>query len=44
MHQATADLMSAEFGMSGYQSGQLKDLSGLLRGLRVSAGDFRDDD
>ena len=40
---ATADLMSAEFGMGGYKPEDLKDLAGLLRGLRVSAGDFRDD-
>ncbi len=43
VHLATADLMSAEFGMGGYKAEDLKDLSGLLRGLRVSAGDFRDD-
>ena len=35
---ATADLMSAEFGMGGYKPEDLKDLSGLLGGLRVSAG------
>jgi DNA-binding MarR family transcriptional regulator len=42
MQRATADLMAAEFGMGGYQPEELKNLSGLLRGLRVSAGDFRD--
>ena len=42
MQRATADLMSAEFGMGGYRPGQLTELSGLLRGLRVSAGDFKD--
>ena len=42
MRRATDDLMQAEFGMSGYSKGQLEDLSGLLRGLRVAAGDFKD--
>jgi DNA-binding MarR family transcriptional regulator len=41
MQRATADLMSAEFGMAGYDTGQLEDLFGLLRGLRVAAGDFK---
>lgn len=41
MQRATADLMSAEFGMAGYDAGQLEDLFGLLRGLRVAAGDFK---
>jgi DNA-binding MarR family transcriptional regulator len=40
--RATADLMAAEFGMGGYESGQLEEISGILRALRVSAGDFRD--
>jgi DNA-binding MarR family transcriptional regulator len=40
MQAATADLMQAEFGMSGYDPDQLDDLFGLLRGLRVAAGDF----
>jgi DNA-binding MarR family transcriptional regulator len=43
MHRATADLMSAEFGMGGYAGNQLEQLFGLLRGLRVTAGDFSDD-
>ena len=43
MQRATTDLMSAEFGMGGYKPGELKELSALLRGLRVSAGDFRTD-
>ena len=43
MQRATTDLMSAEFGMGGYKPGELKELSALLRGLRVSAGDFRAD-
>jgi DNA-binding MarR family transcriptional regulator len=42
MQRATADLMSAEFGMTGYDDGQLEEIFTLLRGLRVSAGDFKD--
>jgi DNA-binding MarR family transcriptional regulator len=42
MRRATADLMQAEFGMSGYNDGQLEDMFGLLRSLRVTAGDFKD--
>jgi DNA-binding MarR family transcriptional regulator len=42
MQRATADLMSAEFGMSGYRAEELDDLFGMLRGLRVAAGDFKD--
>ncbi len=42
MRRATADLMQAEFGMGGYSDGQLEDLFGLLRSLRVTAGDFKD--
>jgi DNA-binding MarR family transcriptional regulator len=41
MHRATADLMSAEFGMAGYGDDQLQELFELLRGLRVTAGDFK---
>jgi DNA-binding MarR family transcriptional regulator len=41
MQRATTDLMQAEFGMSGYDPDQLEDLFGLLRGLRVAAGDFK---
>ena len=37
---ATGELMTAEFGMAGYDSGQLTELFGLLRGLRLAAGDF----
>jgi DNA-binding MarR family transcriptional regulator len=40
---ATTDLMAAEFGMSGYGEGQLEQISGILRGLRVAAGDFTED-
>jgi DNA-binding MarR family transcriptional regulator len=39
---ATADLMAAEFGMSGYGDGQLEEISAILRDLRVAAGDFTD--
>lgn len=42
MHRASADLMKAEFGMAGYGAGELEELFGLLRGLRVAAGDFAD--
>jgi DNA-binding MarR family transcriptional regulator len=42
MQRATADLMAAEFGMGGYTEDQLRDMFGLLRGLRVTAGDFKD--
>jgi DNA-binding MarR family transcriptional regulator len=42
MQRATADLMRAEFGMGGYSPAQLEDMSGLLRALRVQAGDFKD--
>ena len=40
VRQATAALMSAGFGLGGYEDDQLDDLFGLLRGLRVNAGDF----
>ena len=39
--RSTADLMAARFGMAGYDSLELGELFTLLRGLRVSAGDFR---
>jgi DNA-binding MarR family transcriptional regulator len=42
--RATADLMAADFGMSGYDAGELESISVILRGLRVAAGDFADDD
>jgi DNA-binding MarR family transcriptional regulator len=42
MQQATADLMAAEFGMGGYTEEQLREMFSLLRGLRVTAGDFKD--
>jgi DNA-binding MarR family transcriptional regulator len=37
---ATEILMAAGFGLRGYDAGQLDDLFGLLRSLRVDAGDF----
>jgi DNA-binding MarR family transcriptional regulator len=37
---ATAELMKAEFGMSGYDQAQLDAVFGLLSKLRVAAGDF----
>jgi DNA-binding MarR family transcriptional regulator len=43
MARATADLMAADFGMGGYDAVQLEQISALLRGLRVTAGDFADD-
>lgn len=42
MQRATADLMKAEFGMGGYTDDQLQDVFSLLRGLRLTAGDFTD--
>ncbi|HEV2450897.1 MAG TPA: MarR family transcriptional regulator [Streptosporangiaceae bacterium] len=38
--RTTEELMSAGFGMSGYDSGQLAEIFDLLRGLRLAAGDF----
>ena len=40
MQRATSDLMGAEFGMSGYDQAQLEAIFGMLRGVRVTAGDF----
>jgi DNA-binding MarR family transcriptional regulator len=42
MQRATSDLMQADFGMGGYTREQLQDIFGLLKGLRVTAGDFKD--
>jgi len=39
--RSTADLMAARFGMAGYDTPELGELFTLLRGLRISAGDFR---
>ena len=41
--RATADLMAADFGMTGYSAGELDTISAILRGLRVAAGDFAED-
>jgi len=38
--EATQVLMDAGFGLRGYDDKQLDDLFGLLRSLRVDAGDF----
>jgi len=40
VERATRDLMAAEFGLGGYEPGQLKEIFDLLRGLRLSNGDF----
>ena len=41
MVRSTADLMAARFGMAGYDDLALGEIFGLLRGLRVAAGDFQ---
>jgi DNA-binding MarR family transcriptional regulator len=38
--RATEDLMAARFGMGGYRGGELEQVFTLLRGLRLTAGDF----
>jgi DNA-binding MarR family transcriptional regulator len=38
--RATRDLMAAEFGLGGFEEGQLKEIFDLFRELRLSAGDF----
>jgi MarR family len=43
VERATRDLMAAEFGFGGYEPGQLKEIFDLLRGLRLSNGDFLPD-
>ena len=40
MARSTEDLMAARFGMAGYAEPELDEIFGLLRGLRVAAGDF----
>jgi DNA-binding MarR family transcriptional regulator len=40
VEQATADLMAAEFGLGGFEEGQLKEIFNLFRELRLTAGDF----
>jgi DNA-binding MarR family transcriptional regulator len=42
MHRATSDLMGAEFGLAGYGAAELEEIFGMLRGIRVTAGDFLD--
>ncbi|HEY7142798.1 MAG TPA: MarR family transcriptional regulator [Streptosporangiaceae bacterium] len=42
VERASADLMAAEFGLSGYDEAQLTELFGVLRRLRLAAGDFRE--
>ena len=37
---ATADLMTAEFGLTGYEPAQLDAVFALLEHLRITAGDF----
>ena len=44
VERATKDLMAAEFWVGGYDAGQLDEISGLLRGLRVAAGDFSENE
>jgi DNA-binding MarR family transcriptional regulator len=44
VERATRDLMAAEFGLGGYEPGQLKEIFDLLRGLRLTNGDFIPDD
>ena len=41
MVRSTADLMAARFGMADYDDLELSEMFRLLRGLRVTAGDFR---
>jgi DNA-binding MarR family transcriptional regulator len=38
--RATADLMGADFAMRGYDGAELDEMFQMLRGLRVTAGDF----
>jgi DNA-binding MarR family transcriptional regulator len=40
VERATRDLMAAEFGLGSYEPGQQKEIFDLLRGLRLTAGDF----
>ena len=41
MARSTADLMAARFGMGDYDALELSEIFALLRGLRVTAGDFQ---
>ena len=40
VERATRDLMAAEFGLGGYEPGQLKEIFDLFLQLRLAAGDF----
>ncbi len=40
VERATRDLMAADFGLGGYDKDQLGEIFDLLRGLRLTAGDF----
>jgi len=42
VRRATASLMAAGFAMDGYDDRQLEEMFGMLRRLRVAAGDFAD--
>jgi DNA-binding MarR family transcriptional regulator len=39
--RATGDLTAADFGLGGFQDGQLKEIFDLFRELRLAAGDFK---
>jgi DNA-binding MarR family transcriptional regulator len=40
--RATADLMAADFGLGDYDEAELEQMFGMLRSLRVGAGDFKE--
>lgn len=40
VEEATADLLAADFGLGCYGEAELETIFGVLRGLRVAAGDF----
>jgi len=40
--RATKDLMAADFCLGGYDEGELEQMFGMLRALRVRAGDFKE--
>jgi DNA-binding MarR family transcriptional regulator len=42
VERATADLMTAGFGLGGYDQRQLEEMFAMLRALRVAAGDFKE--
>ena len=44
VERATRDLMEAEFGLGGFEPGQLKEIFDLFRELRLTAGDFVPED